>query len=295
MYNRQLDTFIRVADAGSFSKAAENNFITPTAVIKQINRLEKELGLRLFVRTYRGIALTEEGKLLYDDAKYVIQYCEDSVRRAKGVGKHSEDIIRIGVSPMTPGEFLLGLWPKIHELCPNIKFRLVTFDNTPENAWNILHNLGQGIDVVAGWFDNSYEHVFGCAALKLKDDPICCAVSVHHKLSSKNLITVDDLRGESLMLVRGNWEFYIGELRDFTLKQGVNIIDFDFYDVSVFNRCENSDLCLMAFDSWKNAHPLMKILPVEWKFTVPYGLLYSHTPSKIVERLIDAVRFVVEL
>lgn len=40
MYNPQLETFLRVADAGSFSKAAEHSYITPTAVIKQINLLE---------------------------------------------------------------------------------------------------------------------------------------------------------------------------------------------------------------------------------------------------------------
>ena len=36
MYNPQLETFLRVADAGSFNKAAEEQFITPTAVIKQV-------------------------------------------------------------------------------------------------------------------------------------------------------------------------------------------------------------------------------------------------------------------
>ena len=44
MYNPQLETFIRVADAGSFNKAAEESFITPTAGIKQINLLEDSLG-----------------------------------------------------------------------------------------------------------------------------------------------------------------------------------------------------------------------------------------------------------
>ncbi len=43
MYNPQLETFLRVADAGSFSKAAESSYITPTAVIKQINLLEANL------------------------------------------------------------------------------------------------------------------------------------------------------------------------------------------------------------------------------------------------------------
>lgn len=43
MYNHQLETFIRVADAGSFNKAAEESYITPTAIIKQINLLEDSL------------------------------------------------------------------------------------------------------------------------------------------------------------------------------------------------------------------------------------------------------------
>ena len=60
MYNPQLETFIRVADAGSFNKAAEELFISPPAVIKQINLLEAQLGLTLFVRTHRGLKLKQE-------------------------------------------------------------------------------------------------------------------------------------------------------------------------------------------------------------------------------------------
>lgn len=55
MYNPQIETFIKVADAGSFNKAAEELYITPTAVIKQINLLESSLDLVLFERTHRGI------------------------------------------------------------------------------------------------------------------------------------------------------------------------------------------------------------------------------------------------
>lgn len=83
MYNLQLETFIVVADLGSFNKAAEALYITPPAVTKQINLLEKDLGLQLFIRTHRGLALTEAGKSMYKDAKYIIQYGRDSVERAK--------------------------------------------------------------------------------------------------------------------------------------------------------------------------------------------------------------------
>ena len=53
MYNRHLETFISVADLGSFSKVAEALYISSTAVIKQINLLEQELGFTLFERTHR--------------------------------------------------------------------------------------------------------------------------------------------------------------------------------------------------------------------------------------------------
>lgn len=83
MYNPQLETFLKVADCGSFNKAAEELYISPTAVVKQINLLESSLDLQLFTRTHRGILLTDAGKSLYHDAKYIIQYCHDSVSRAK--------------------------------------------------------------------------------------------------------------------------------------------------------------------------------------------------------------------
>lgn len=109
MYNPQLETFLCVADAGSFNKAAEKLYISPPAVIKQINLLEDNLNLQLFVRTHRGLILTEAGKSLYQDAKYIIQYCKDSVTRAKNAMQDSTDVIRIGTSPMTPAQVLVDL------------------------------------------------------------------------------------------------------------------------------------------------------------------------------------------
>ena len=83
VYNHQLETFIQVADAGSFSKAGEALFISPTAVMKQINLLESALDVQLFNRTPRGLTLTNAGKSYYQDAKYMIQYAKDAKKRKK--------------------------------------------------------------------------------------------------------------------------------------------------------------------------------------------------------------------
>ena len=99
LYNPQLETFLRVADAGSFNKAAEEMFITPPAVIKQITSLESGLDLQLFIRSPRGLKLTEAGRSIYRDAQYIVQYCKDSVVRAQNASQEGTHVIRIGTSP----------------------------------------------------------------------------------------------------------------------------------------------------------------------------------------------------
>ncbi len=292
MYNPQLETFLKVADAGSFNKAAEQSYITPTAVIKQMNLLEADLGVKLFERTHRGLKLTKAGSSLYDDAKYIIQYCKDSVTRAKNAMQADTDIIRIGTSPMTPAQILVELWPKIHALCPEIKFQLVPFENTPENAREILKNLGHNIDVVAGIFDETMLGVRQCAGFEISRQPLCCAVSVHHRLADRHRLKVQDLYGESLMLMHRDWSLYVDRLRDdlWQNHSQIHIVDFDFYSVDVFNRCENSNDVLMAVEAWENVHPLLKVIPVDWEHTIPYGLLHAPQPSETVGRFLSTVR-----
>lgn len=297
MYNPQLETFFQAADSGSFSKAAEILHITPSAVIKQINLLEAGLDLQLFVRTNRGLLLTQAGESLYKDAKYIIQYSKDSLIRAKNALRISENVIRIGTSLITPTGFLIEIWPKIHELFPHLKFQLVPFENTPENAREILMNLGQNIDLVAGLFDAETLKQRGCAGLELSKEPICCAVSIHHKLSKKSKLSIEDLFGENLMLIRRGWNGYVDSLRDNIANNypQIKIVDFPFYDVSVFNQCENSQDILMAVGSWENVHPLLKIIPVNWDYVIPFGILYSPAPSDIVLSFIHAVSQIFEL
>lgn len=291
MYNPQLETFLCVAESGSFNKAAEKLYISPPAVIKQINLLEGNLGLRLFVRTHRGLQLTEAGKSLVQDTKYIIQYCKDSVTRAKNAMQKSTDVIRIGTSPMTPAQVLVDLWPRLQEDCPNTKFQLVPFDNTPENAREILANLGQNIDVVAGIFDETMLNLRQCAGLEISREPICCAVSIHHELAKKDKLTVQDLYGENLMLIHRGWSHYVDLLRDDLWKNHpqIKIVDFNFYNVDAFNQCENNNCVLMAVERWQYVHPLLKILPVDWGYAIPYGLLHSPAPSAIVSRFLRAV------
>lgn len=292
MYNPQLETFLHVADAGSFNKAAAERYITPTAVIKQINLLEDSLGVKLFDRSHRGLTLTPAGRSLYQDAKYIIQYCRDSVTRAKNAMQEDSNVIRIGSSPMTPAQLLMGLWAKINERHPDIKFQIVPFENTPENAREILGNLGNHIDVIGGIFDETMLDLRSCAGLELSREPFCCAVSIHHRLAVKDKLQLSDLYGERLMLMHRGWSHYVDQLRDdlWQFHPQIQIVDFDFYNVDVFNRCENTNDVLLAISVWANVHPLLKVIPVEWAHSIPYGILHSPTPTPTVQRFLDAAQ-----
>ena len=318
MYNPQLETFLRVADAGSFNKAAEELFITPPAVIKQITSLESSLDLKLFIRSPRGLKLTEAGKSIYRDAQYVVQYCKDSVVRAKNAAEDGDKVIRIGVSPMTPGQFLLDLWPAIKPHCPNIKFKMVPYENTPENSVEILRNLGQNIDIVAGLFDQNFLENRQCDALELSREPIRCAVSIYHPLAARdrltagsrrwcgsprrpayasNRLTAEGLHGENFLLIRRGWNRYLDQMRDELWRDHpqIHIVDFEMFNINVFNQCENSEDILMTIDNWRQVHPLLKTIPVDWSYTIPYGLLHSPRPTPTVRRFLKAVRTVYQL
>ena len=168
MYNPQLDTFIAVADAGSFNKASEKLYVSPNAVMKQMNLLESNLGLHLFERTHRGLQLTPAGQSLYHDALYIIQYSKDAIARAKHF--NPQKTLRIGVSFTTPVEYLISLWDKVQKIYPQLKFELISFENTPDNAREIMKNFGVNIDMVAGIYSSNLLEERRCADVNFRKE-----------------------------------------------------------------------------------------------------------------------------
>lgn len=73
-----------------------------------------------------------------------------------------------------------------------------------------------------------------------------------------------------------------------------NIVDSDFYSMEAFNRCENSNDVLLAIPGWANVHPLLKVIPVEWEHSIPYGLLHAPKPTETVNKLLMAAQKAVQ-
>ena len=288
MFDGRFETFIKVAECGSFTKAAEDLYITPTAVMKQINALEKQLGAILFDRTNHGLRLTKAGESFLQDARYILEYLERAERKAREIhdGENRRSI-RIGTSVMTPAKFILDVWAQIQNRMPTLKIELIPFENNPVNSVEILRNLGQHIDVVAGLYDDAFLRERRCLAAHMYDKKILLAVPVSHALSAESLITIEKLKNRKVLFIRRGWNTYIDELRNKLEAKGVKTEDFEMFNISAYNRAVTENIPIITVEGWEDVHPLLKLIPADWEDSIPFGVFYSPTPTKLVKKFID--------
>lgn len=86
MNEKQLSLFLTVADQGSFSKAEEIAYISKQAMLRQINSLEAEIGVRLLDRSAGGVRLTPAGREFYQGAGELLALREEVLSRCRGLG-----------------------------------------------------------------------------------------------------------------------------------------------------------------------------------------------------------------
>lgn len=63
-----------------------------------------------------------------------------------------------------------------------------------------------------------------------------------------------------------------------------------FYDLSVFNRCAETGNVLLTIECWQEVHPGLITIPVNWEYSIPYGLLYSHNAPDDVLQFAQAAK-----
>lgn len=275
MYNPLLDTMITVADCGSFLKASEKLYISPTAIMKQINQLESHIGLPLFVRTTKGAALTPAGRSIYKDAKELIKQSQDAVWRAYKAEKIDQILIRVGTSALYPCKVLMDLWNEVSGRYPQFKLRVVPFEDTStETAFS---DVGKKYDLIAGPFDSVHTARYN-RFLELGRYRFCIAMPGGHRLSRRASLTYEDLHGERLMIQEAGNSPVNDRIRGHIEKGHPQITILDVpchYDLEVFNRCEEEGCLLLSLESWKDVHPSLVSVPLKADRTIPYGVIYS--------------------
>lgn len=278
MYDPQLKTFVEVAEQGSFSKAADALFLSPTAVMKQMNALESTLGVQLLRRTNHGVALTEAGAVFLKDARHMMRYADASVRRVREAQEPARRIIRVGTSALYPCTPLVTLWDRLSASHDRFRLKIVPF----EGAMNtMLPDFGHKFDLVVGAC-GAPSIMEWCRFLELGQYRFCVAVPREHALAGRSLLALGDLHGEQLMLMEPGSSPANDRIRA-EIERDHPAIDLvaapHHYDVEVFNQCEEQGCALLTLDGWADVHPSLKTIPLDVPYTIPYGIIYPKDPA----------------
>ena len=106
---RHLKYFITVAEELNIGRAAARLHISQPPLTRQIQQLEEQLGVQLFVRTPKGVELTQAGALFLDEARNISTLLELAIERTKRAGQGKLGRLDIGIF----GTSVLGAIPQI--------------------------------------------------------------------------------------------------------------------------------------------------------------------------------------
>lgn len=179
--------FYVVANNQNITKASEELNISQPAISKSIKNLEEQLGGQLFIRTKKGVLLTEEGKEFYKYIKLGIEYINNAENKFSDLINLETGCIRIGTSTTLTKEFLLPFLEEFHSLYPKIDIQIST-NVTSE----LLPKLRNGlIDIVILNLNNK-NYGDDIDIIKCKKINDCFVVGNKYKdLVNKNLSLID--------------------------------------------------------------------------------------------------------
>lgn len=136
--------FYEVANSKSISRGAENLMISQPAVTQSIQTLEAELGGKLFIRTPKGVILTNEGLELYNYIKEGMNYFINGTNKFTSLKNLETGVLNIGSTTTISNQFLMPYLKKFNNKYPNVDINIVN-DLTD----NLIKNLRNGsLDII---------------------------------------------------------------------------------------------------------------------------------------------------
>ena len=279
MLRPHLKTFLAVCETGSFNKAAAALFITPSAVLQQIQTLESELNAPLFIRHRKGVSLTPEGEYLLQKGKTLFLMNEEIHRQIRTVGSRDRTIC-IATSIMEKCRLLYDLWVLFSASNPGCEIRMLSIDaghRIPEQT-DLIESVNSDNEWEKGW--NFYE---------ICKVPFGFAVANSHKLASKKILTLDDLWDQTVLsLNHGSCDAIAGILaflRDADISVSVHhgpVVN------PLWETGFRSDVLMVPL-CWKDILINAVTIPFEKEFLLPYGIFYRPEPHSAVRSFLEFI------
>jgi DNA-binding transcriptional LysR family regulator len=190
---RRLEIFAKVAELGSFSRAAEALFLTQPTVSEHVRSLEDELGVQLLDRLGRGATPTRAGQVLLGYARRMVALAREAQQAVDELQGRISGELAVGGSTI-PGEYVLpGLIGAFKAKYPDISISLLIGDSRQVSGW-----VDEGRVEVA--VVGARPSARALESRELMPDELVVVVPAGHPWATRRAIGIADLRGEPLVM-----------------------------------------------------------------------------------------------
>lgn len=288
MQNGNMELFIRVVQAGSFSNVAKKDGVSTNAIIKKINRLEEELEIKLLIRSTHGITTTEAGELIYNESVRMLSEIKAIWIKAKEISSSENKTVRIGTSIMRPCNEIIEKWNRLsNDSYYNI--RIVPFIDDNDNFETLMDEIGTNIDIIATVYDKN-RIKDKCKSLKIRDEIFGAIVPVGHPFSNLKEIDIVDIVKEKLIMVYEGGNREQDRIRKMikVLNPNADIMEVPHYDVETINMCQSFNRIIIATRMTQH-NAIQPFVNVKWNYKNSYGLLYPKKTNEAVKHFVKCI------
>jgi DNA-binding transcriptional LysR family regulator len=189
---RQLRDFAALAAIGSFTRASLELHVAQPALSHQIKRLEQELGILLFDREPRGVALTTEGRELLERTHTALRAYDALLETARRLHADAGGVLRVGFMAQGPGELLPAILRTFKQTHPGVEVTLHQFGF--DDCFMGVARGATDVGFASGPIDESDEVTF----LTLFEEPVVVAIAADHPLARRDLLRIEEVVAEPL-------------------------------------------------------------------------------------------------
>ncbi len=189
---RLLKSFVAVAEELNIGRAAQRLHISQPPLTRQIQQLEEEIGATLFLRTTRGVELTEAGGMLLEEAKNILALTELAAEKIFKAGQGRLGRIDVGIF----GSGIFGTIPRI----------LLAYRQAYPDVNIVLHSMDKGEQVAAlrqrrltVGFNRLLQETPGISSEVILMEKLYLAVTDNHPFSARTTVAWHELAGQPLV------------------------------------------------------------------------------------------------
>lgn len=202
---QQMYYFLEVAKTRHFTKAAQNLYVSQSALSHSIQAMEREVGAPLFIREKRGrnVELTIYGRTLLPYCRKSVEAVKEGMDMVEKLRNPSSGVVSVMYSYINCESLIPSIFNSFYE---ENDFRDITVQFTVNHGKNNIEK-----EVLAGNADlgfTSTPHYEGLTSVPIAEQELVVMVSVNHPLAAKDSITLEDIREDTLISYYPNSNLY---------------------------------------------------------------------------------------